>query len=555
MRVFRLLLFCWSLRAVFASGVTAQDSDVPIRISKETTYITSPLRDDGTVDYVEALSQRQREGVTAENNSVVMFRRALCHEDLSAETSDEYFRQLGIEALPKDGPYLISLDGFLDALNPAELPDLYTETGELVTELFRRKKPIEKQYYEAISRPWTRGEFPILSRWVDTNETPLELVLEGSKRPKFFYPLLSADRLLARALLTGYQGYRGCVDVLKARAMLQLGEENFDAAWHDVMACHRIARLIAQGPTGVDVLIGVAIESAACRCDDAIALHGNLSADQLRCDCTELQNLGVITGMADRLGTGDRYSYLEGVIQTAERNAGNLNGFMFRKPLKDIENIDDINEGVSTVVDSLRRSFTQGLVDVNIVLKIGNYWHDRLVVAAHLPTRMARQSEFDKIDAELQPAMDEARTAFVAPMPVEMRDLSEKVGVLLLLNDAFLFRRKIVDVEDSCAMRTQLSHFAFALAAWKADHGNYPDQLNQLTPDYLKIIPIDNHTGQSLIYRRSDTGYLLYSLGVNLKDDDGLTKLDTYKTDDIAIRTPDEDRRIEEVVKNRRSGN
>ena len=462
MRVFRLLLFCWSLRAVFASGVTAQDSDVPIRISKEMTYITSPLRDDGTVDYVEALSQRQREGVTAENNSVVMFRRALGHEDLSAETSDEYFRQLGIEALPKDGPYLISLDGFLDALNPAELPDLYTETGELVTELFRRKKPIEKQYYEAISRPWTRGEFPILARWVDTNETPLELVLEGSKRPEFFYPLLSADRLLARALLTG---------------------------------------------------------------------------------------------MADRLGTGDRYSYLEGVIQTAERNAGNLNGFMFRKPLKDIENIDDINEGVSTVVDSLRRSFTQGLVDVNIVLKIGNYWHDRLVVAAHLPTRMARQSEFDKIDAELQPAMDEARTAFVAPMPVEMRDLSEKVGVLLLLNDAFLFRRKIVDVEDSCAMRTQLSHFAFALAAWKADHGNYPDQLNQLTPDYLKIIPIDNHTRQSLIYRRSDTGYLLYSLGVNLKDDDGLTKLDTYKTDDIAIRTPDEDRRIEEVVKNRRSGN
>ena len=104
-------------------------------------------------------------------------------------------------------------------------------------------------------------------------------------------------------------------------------------------------------------------------------------------------------------------------------------------------------------------------------------------------------------------------------------------------------------------MQTQLSYCAFALAAWKADHGNYPDQLNQLTPDYLKIIPIDNHTRQSLIYRRSDTGYLLYSLGVNLKDDDGLTKLDTYKTDDIAIRTPDEDRRIEEVVKNRRSGN
>ena len=66
MRVFRLLLCCLSLRAVFASGVTAQDSDVPIRISNETTYITSPLRNDGTVDYIEALSQRQREGSIAD---------------------------------------------------------------------------------------------------------------------------------------------------------------------------------------------------------------------------------------------------------------------------------------------------------------------------------------------------------------------------------------------------------------------------------------------------------------------------------------------------------
>lgn len=553
MRLFRLLLCCWSVSAVFVSGVTAKDFGVPIRISKETTYITSPLRNDGTVDYIEALSQRQREGVTPENNSVVMFRRALGPGDLPAETTAEYFRQPGIEALPIEGQYLIGLDGFLDALNPAELPDLYTETGDLVTELFRRKKPIEKQYYEAISRPWTRGEFPLLARWVDANETPLKLVVEGSKRSKFFYPLFSADRSLHRALFTGYQGYRGCADVLKARAMLRLGEEKSDAAWHDVMACHRIAGLIAQGPTTVDVLIGAAVESAACRCDDAIALHGSLSADQSRSYCTELQDLGVITGMADRLETGDRYLYLERVIQTAERNAGNLNGFMFRKPLEDIKNIENINEGVSTVVDSLRLSFNRGLVDVNLVLKIGNHWFDRLVAAARLPTRMARKSEFDKIDAEFQQATDDALAVFRTTKPVEMRDVSEKVGILLLLNDAFLLRIKMLYDENSCSMRTQLSYCGFALAAWKADHGNYPDELSQLTPDYLKNIPIDNHTGQSLIYRRSETGYLLYCLGANLTDDDGLTNLDTYKTDDIAIRTPDEDRRIEEVVRNRRS--
>jgi len=41
--LFRLLLCCGTLPAVFVHSVTAQDSGVPIRISKETTYITSPL--------------------------------------------------------------------------------------------------------------------------------------------------------------------------------------------------------------------------------------------------------------------------------------------------------------------------------------------------------------------------------------------------------------------------------------------------------------------------------------------------------------------------------
>ena len=50
-------------------------------------------------------------------------------------------------------------------------------------------------------------------------------------------------------------------------------------------------------------------------------------------------------------------------------------------------------------------------------------------------------------------------------------------------------------------------------------------------------------------------GYRLYSVGVNLEDDDGITKMDTYKTDDIAIRTPDEDRRIKALVQKQRSGN
>ena len=540
MRLFLLHLCCWFVPAVFASGVTAQESGVPIRISKETTYITSPLRNDGTVDYVEALSRRQREGVTAENNSVVLFRRALGHRDLSEKTTDEYFRQLGIETLPMDGQYLIDLDDFLKTLDSSELP----EPG---IEIYRRERLIYNQHREAMSRSWTREEFPIIARWVDTNETPLNFVVEGSKRPKFFSPMLPADRSVTAALFTGWQGYRESVGVLSARAMLRLSEGNLDAAWRDVMACHRIARLLAQGPTAVDVLMAASIESIACVCDDEIAHHGNLSADQSRSNCSELQDLGVITGMADRLETSDRFLYFEVVFFVAAegKNARNIPNFIF---------MEHREEEDTALAEFVRQSFTKGLVDVNIVLKIGNQWFDRLVVAGHLPTRIARQSELARLNTQLQQAIDDARTIFLNRAPVESHVVSENVGVIFLKSQIAMVVKSF-EVEDRCSMCTELSCCAFALAAWKADHGDYPDQLNQLTPDYLKTIPIDNHTGQSLIYRRSDTGYRLYSLGVNLIDDDGFTRSDTNETDDIVIRTPDEDRRIKAVTEKRRSEN
>ena len=44
----------------------------PIVVSKQTTYITAPLRPDGLPDYVQYLRDQLREGVTPENNAAVL---------------------------------------------------------------------------------------------------------------------------------------------------------------------------------------------------------------------------------------------------------------------------------------------------------------------------------------------------------------------------------------------------------------------------------------------------------------------------------------------------
>src|SRR3954463_14005248 len=44
-----------------------------VAVGEDTTRITSPLRPDGMPDYIKYLDDKQREGVTAENNAFIPF--------------------------------------------------------------------------------------------------------------------------------------------------------------------------------------------------------------------------------------------------------------------------------------------------------------------------------------------------------------------------------------------------------------------------------------------------------------------------------------------------
>jgi hypothetical protein len=87
-----------------------------------------------------------------------------------------------------------------------------------------------------------------------------------------------------------------------------------------------------------------------------------------------------------------------------------------------------------------------------------------------------------------------------------------------------------------------VAELAFALKLHKADHGEYPESLDVLSPAFLPVIPADPCTGKPLVYVRQGEGFLVYSVGLNGKDDGGLkeTEKDGEKlnpsTDDIAWR-------------------
>ncbi len=82
-------------------------------------------------------------------------------------------------------------------------------------------------------------------------------------------------------------------------------------------------------------------------------------------------------------------------------------------------------------------------------------------------------------------------------------------------------------------MWRRLAITSLALAAFHDEAGSYPAALDDLVPKYLPEVPTDLFTDQPVIYRQTDGGYLLYSAGINARDDGGAT---ASPADDLAVR-------------------
>jgi hypothetical protein len=62
---------------------------------------------------------------------------------------------------------------------------------------------------------------------------------------------------------------------------------------------------------------------------------------------------------------------------------------------------------------------------------------------------------------------------------------------------------------------------AIAIQRYRLAQGKLPDSLTEFVPEYLESIPLDPFDGKELRYRKLPQGYVVYSIGEDLSDDNG----------------------------------
>ena len=461
----------------------------PIVVSRQTTYLTAPLAADGLPDYEAGLLAGYGPAPPPEENAAALLLET-CWPlgDIDAAHLPVICKALGIPNAPPAEPLV--LDPKKDAA--AGIDDAMLDVaGEW---------------------PWTTEEMPAVAAWLTKHEALIDRLVAAADRPHYWLPsptlLDGKPDMLVSVLVSDLQELRGVARVLGYRALWHMGENRPAAAWRDILAIRRLARLIAPPGRGpqllVTHLIAVALDATADAATRRLLAMSELSAEMLATIRRDQERLGPIVAMADGLA-GERLFGVDSMVWMARRVPG---GRRERMKL-----------GGEFLMGSRCLALLTSL-DWNLILERLNGSYDELEAACRLPTHEGCMAALEEMESRWQQQVPpaSARAGDWLLQVCSRAHRSDRLADRLFSMLTPLLSSVLQAVTRSEA-QLSLTKTATALAAWRADRGSaappYPERLDDLVPKYLAAVPVDPFTDKPFIYERRGDGYLLASVGEN----------------------------------------
>jgi hypothetical protein len=510
---------CQSLSDLAATQ-PAQPRKPQFTVAKETTYITTPIDQDGYIDYAVALNELLRKGITPDNNANVLLWKTIGPHPEGTTMPPKFFQWLGIPSPPEKGEYFVDCFRYL--------------RESLKVDVGKNADILAAQLDRTAQRPWPKAIYPHIAAWLEVNDKPLAQVIKATERPHYFSPLVpgksdKGSTGLITTIIPAPQTCRALAAALCTRAMLRLSQGRHDDAWQDLLACHRLGRLVARGGCPIEGRIGLAIDSAACEADVVFLASAKLDAKAVANCLRDLQKLPPMPAVIGLVDIGQRFMFLDAV--------------MLIDRTKNIEDVVYItgDPGLAKDADALPQKLPAD-IQWDPALRSGNLWFNRLAAALGVKDAGKRREELTKLEREL----DQLRSNLSKPGALSgplggAKSTAETRGRVLgdllicVLARGTLRLQVAADRNEQTQRNLQV---ACALAQYQREHGHYPKKLEALATKYLAEIPLDLFTGKQLRYLPSENGYLLYSYGVNGQDDQGRTEQDDPPGDDLRVLMP-----------------
>jgi hypothetical protein len=497
-----LAVFCIAIAALSQERkpVAARKPRLRLTVSKQTTYFTAPLRQNGAVDYIEALNRHYSKGVTPQNNAVVPLLRAFGGKEIPKKARAEFYRHLGIKPLTDNGVFV-----------SPESTWAGKSTGVA-------RKQAEKRWFEqwdiALKGPWKASDAPLIAKWLKANAKALALIQKASRCPHWYLPCVPFEQQLSLlSVIDVKTSMYGCIResarMLAMQAYLSLTNDGVESAIKDVLVIHRLAHLVDRDGLVLGSLVAGAVEPIAAALAAELIRSGKMSYKQAINYRKQLESLGPMNGLEATYRVGERCFTLDFTFLIWHNNIEHVaDGYVLPAELK------------KHLHGALADNF-----DLDTALRTINSIYNRMVEVAKIRHPVKRRAAKRRIKKEHASLVDRSSQVPDAVRTVRPTKASRKIASVWLggalvcfCSPTFSTLFTVVDVTNT---RHDLTRLALALAAYRAEHGKYPEHLTPLVPRYIRGLPEDRFTGKPLKYRLKKKGFLLYSVGENGRDDGG----------------------------------
>jgi hypothetical protein len=490
----------------------------PFRVSQKTTYITEPVDAAGYVDYPAALDQLMAPGVTPESNSVALLVHHLHLPALEGLHRSSFFRRLGIDPPPADQTYFQEWADFAATYRREAMDRTRAEGSRNIPgSAAQIRLDLDDELIQALEAPWKGEQLPHIAGWLQRNEPALDAAVDTSARPDFYVPIVihgEGPPLLIQTLLPVETHLRDVCRGLVLRAMWRAGEGDIDGAWSDLDSSHRWAKLTTQGPFLISSLVGYAIRHMSLKGELGIAQADQLSPEQIRQRLIALRDLPALRPCSATLQKGERMSMLDCITNMAR----------YGPDVMDIASGND-QSAAESIVQGATRSLLRHAVNWNEILEQSNQWYDRFAEDLSAPTFRERHRRSSQTMAAIETYLADSQSRSV------LQDLMAGRGAITKrMNGIFMSLllpalSSVTAAEQRMLEAQQLTRVAYALALVRAERGEFPESLEAARPYLEHQLPEDGFgQGGPHIYRRTEDGFLLYSVGENGKDDAGVSQ-------------------------------
>jgi hypothetical protein len=372
---------------------------------------------------------------------------------------------------------------------PATVPDdenaafIYTNA---IAHLNTRFIPPDEKFREYL-RPLSAETNALLEEMVRTNFEALQIIDQVTNASESRYPINYQDGPTAQ--LPHLAGLNQLAFVLGCDAILKAGDSNAIAATEDVQSSLKLSESLDNEPLLFSQLVSISILNLSCESLEGVLHRTSLSEEQLSKLESQLSRAEATNRFLTAL-IGDRAMYNE-FIRLAQDDV---------RKMAEISNKDSSQDDQTPLPSR----------NPGAVWRLIGFWErDRNFFLGAMATNIYF----------IQQGPPASRA-----MPHEDDRLGEQAqSGLYIFSSMFLpVYSGVANRDASARARLRDAITVLAIERWRLQHQDtVPDSLIDLVPAFLPTVPVDPYDGKPLRYKKLKNGYLIYSIGPNLKDDGG----------------------------------